>query len=319
MKCSVLVAALAVGVAFAAPVAAEEADWEASEAMKPCFAGGSNAEELAAALKACRELLGSARYGGEDAAMIRYAIIDYQADSASTAEQIEQLASLSRDSLPEKFRYGRDERLARLCYNDKRWQCVIDAMRPDLESTYMAIDGLSMFREAMVETQGAAATETLGSELIQKRGTSAVGYLVRAEARTKSGDKAGAIADLVAAGERLPADNASGMNGVCWTLVTELAAAEKARTYCDKAAAESPLNWLIWDSHGAMNLALKRNANAWADYEQAVRLAPEAASALYGRGLALERLGRDADAEKDKQAAIAIDPDIAKTYKGYGI
>lgn len=272
LKVLVTTLAIAAGMAISAPVAAQNSDWTASDALRPCFVSGEGEDGAAQALAKCRELLGSARYGGEDAAMLRYAIINYQAKSATPDERIEQLSALARDSLPQEYRYGRDAQLAQLCFDEKRWDCVVAAIRPNLESSYMAMDELSIFTDAMIESAGAKQTQALGTELIQKKERSAVGYLLRAEGRVKGGDKAGATEDLVAAGDRLSKDNPAGLNTVCWKLVTELGAAEKARSYCDLAAAGSPLDWAVWDSHGAMNLALKRYSHAWADYELATRL-----------------------------------------------
>ncbi len=319
LKRLITIVAIAAGTVLAPPLAAQDSEWTAGEALKPCFDSGEGEEDVAQALAKCRELLGSARYGGEDAAMLRYAIINYQSMSATPGEKIEQLSALARESLPQEYQYGRDAQLAQLCYEVKRWDCVVAAIRPNLDSSYLTIDELSIFTDAMIQSAGAGSTQALGTELIQKRDKSAVGYLLRAEGRTKGDDKAGAIEDFLAAGDRLPKDNPVGLNTVCWQLVTTLGAAEKARSFCDIAAAGSPLDWAVWDSHGAMNLALKRYTNAWADYELAVRLEPKAAHALYGRGLALERLGQTEAGEKDKQAALAIDPDVAKDYAGYGL
>jgi hypothetical protein len=45
---------------------------------------------------------------------------------------------------------------------------------------------------------------------------------------------------------------------------------------------------------------------------------PNNAPALYGRGVARLRLGEAAGAG-DKQAAAAIDPEVAAQFSGYGI
>ncbi len=319
LKRIIAIVSMATGMAFSSPGAAQATDWEPNEALEPCFTSDGTDEGVAAALAKCRELLGSARYGGEDAAMLRYAIINFESRTLTVDEQVERLTSLTRESLPVNYRYQRDALLAGICYDAKKWACVVDAIRPDLRSNYLAMSELTMFAEAMTETQGVAAVETLASELIQQDTQSAVGYLLRADARKQGGDKAGAAGDLVTAGARMRSDYADGQNHVCWRLVTELGAADKARDACDAAVLANPLNWAVWDSHGAMNLALGENGKAWQSYELAVRLDEKAASALYGRGLAWERYGNPEKAREDKAAALAIDPDVAKDYEGYGI
>jgi tetratricopeptide (TPR) repeat protein len=49
------------------------------------------------------------------------------------------------------------------------------------------------------------------------------------------------------------------------------------------------------------------------DYGKALRIDPKLAVALYGRGLCEKRSGKDDAAQKDMDAALALDPSIAQT------
>jgi len=60
-------------------------------------------------------------------------------------------------------------------------------------------------------------------------------------------------------------------------------------------------------------------APALADYEAALRLRPQMASARFGRGLTQLRLGRQAEGQADLQAAQAAEPAIAADFAKYGL
>lgn len=55
-------------------------------------------------------------------------------------------------------------------------------------------------------------------------------------------------------------------------------------------------------------------ARAIADYNEAIRLDPQDAYPLYGRGLARAALAQVAGSKADIARALAIDPDIAKEF-----
>jgi len=48
------------------------------------------------------------------------------------------------------------------------------------------------------------------------------------------------------------------------------------------------------------------------DYDQALKLEPGLAAALYGRGVAKDQMGDKVGADEDISAARKIDPDIGK-------
>jgi hypothetical protein len=58
---------------------------------------------------------------------------------------------------------------------------------------------------------------------------------------------------------------------------------------------------------------------AIADYDSALRLEPNLASSLYGRGLAKHRIGDAVGGDTDINAAIAINASIIKEFAGYHV
>jgi hypothetical protein len=58
---------------------------------------------------------------------------------------------------------------------------------------------------------------------------------------------------------------------------------------------------------------------AFADYDAAVRGAPNQIGSRYGRGIARLRLGQTAAGQADIAAASARDPNIAARFAGYGV
>jgi tetratricopeptide (TPR) repeat protein len=113
-------------------------------------------------------------------------------------------------------------------------------------------------------------------------------------------------------------------NAACWIraarLRTDLA---RARALCDDAVKRAPEAWGAWDSVGMVALQEKRWQDAWDAYDKAARGQKAAgkedyASALFGRGIAARRLGRNAEGDADIAAAIAADAKVATDYAGYG-
>ena len=54
--------------------------------------------------------------------------------------------------------------------------------------------------------------------------------------------------------------------------------------------------------------------SAFKDYEEAIRLDPQFASAYYNRGLAYHRLGQSERAMQDYEEAVRLDPQYADSY-----
>jgi tetratricopeptide (TPR) repeat protein len=70
---------------------------------------------------------------------------------------------------------------------------------------------------------------------------------------------------------------------------------------------------------GDIYLRLGRYPAAIADFDAALRISPQYAAALYGRGLTKRALGDAAGADADIAAAQRIDPDVARDFEGDGI
>ena len=62
-----------------------------------------------------------------------------------------------------------------------------------------------------------------------------------------------------------------------------------------------------------------RFQDAWNDYDAAVRINPNGASWVYGRGIAALRLGRTEEARADIARAQALAADVTQFYADYGI
>jgi tetratricopeptide (TPR) repeat protein len=94
---------------------------------------------------------------------------------------------------------------------------------------------------------------------------------------------------------------------------------DKARTACDQALWAAPDAPMLLDSRGLLNLKQQRWQAAWNDYGAVLAAMPRAAAALYGRGLAALKLGKEEEGRADLAAATRIRRDIAEEYAGYGL
>jgi tetratricopeptide (TPR) repeat protein len=87
---------------------------------------------------------------------------------------------------------------------------------------------------------------------------------------------------------------------------------------CNEALRLMPGNAATLHSRGFIYLKMTQFDAAVSDYDAALRTEPQAAFALYGRGLARIR-NEDANGESDVSAAKAIQADIADEYARYGV
>ncbi|MBI1213861.1 MAG: tetratricopeptide repeat protein [Alphaproteobacteria bacterium] len=142
-----------------------------------------------------------------------------------------------------------------------------------------------------------------------------------AESSAGGGDLAGGIAaysDAVA----LEPNNATFLARRCWMrarLGRDLGA---ALADCEHALAIEPGADYLLGARGFAHLARKEYSAAISDYDAVLRLTPPGVPAdpyaLFGRGLAKQRLGQGAAAGADLSAARAIDPAVAKEYAAWG-
>ena len=92
----------------------------------------------------------------------------------------------------------------------------------------------------------------------------------------------------------------------------------EARDDCNEAIALDAGDFNAWDSRGLIGLREQDWDGALADYQASLDIEPSA-SAHFGRGIALKRLGDEDQAAEAFAQAAALDPAIAETYAGFGI
>ena len=94
---------------------------------------------------------------------------------------------------------------------------------------------------------------------------------------------------------------------------------ELARDDCTSALRKGPRSSLVFDSRGLVWLQLGNFDKAISDYNDALKLQPKYASALYGLGLAEAKKGLKESSAKNMQAAIDLDPNVAVPYRRIGL
>lgn len=94
----------------------------------------------------------------------------------------------------------------------------------------------------------------------------------------------------------------------------ELEVADRA---CEAALALSK-DPALYTARGFLRLKQGRNAEAWFDFDQALREGA-ADQPLYGLGIASLRLGRTPEGQADLVAALQIEPGVAQTFADWGI
>ncbi len=81
----------------------------------------------------------------------------------------------------------------------------------------------------------------------------------------------------------------------------------------------NPLTAPILESRGLVRLRLGDYDKAIADYDESLKLAPNNAAAMYGRGVAKIRKQKTADGEADLARATALSSTVADEFKRHGI
>jgi tetratricopeptide (TPR) repeat protein len=111
----------------------------------------------------------------------------------------------------------------------------------------------------------------------------------------------------------------SALNGACWSRTLLNRELEKALAECNAAVKLGPNVAQVLDSRGLVHLRLGQNDAAINDYDDALRRRPKADWSLYGRGLAKQRKGQQAEGDADIAAALALTPGLTAEFKRYGI
>ena len=109
------------------------------------------------------------------------------------------------------------------------------------------------------------------------------------------------------------------LNASCWVRATLGVALDAALAMCNEALDIKTNDPNTLDSRCFLRFRLGDYANAIADCDAALKIAPKAASTLYVRGLAESRMGYAEMGNVDIAAARALDSKIADAYSGFGV
>ena len=152
---------------------------------------------------------------------------------------------------------------------------------------------------------------------LEAGGDNAGAFLLRGYVHFELGDYPLAIDDYTRAINLAP-DVASNWNDRCWGRAVWGEQLVEARDDCNEAIALDAGDFNAWDSRGLIGLREQDWHGALADYQASLDIEPSA-SAHFGRGIALKRLGDEDQAAEAFAQAAALDPAIAETYAGFGI
>jgi tetratricopeptide (TPR) repeat protein len=120
---------------------------------------------------------------------------------------------------------------------------------------------------------------------------------------------------------RLNPKLANAFTNRCWVraIIGELQAALVDCNQSLQLQSNNPSDPYIFDRRGFTYLKLGRFEEAISDYNTMIRRVPNYAGSLYGRGIAKIKKGDTTAGNADISAAKAIKPDIAVSFKAYGV
>lgn len=105
------------------------------------------------------------------------------------------------------------------------------------------------------------------------------------------------------------------LNGACFMRAALNVELDRARKECDEANAMVVGRLPDFrDSSALVAFRQGRFQDAWNDWDAAVQVRPDFAGAIYGRGIAARRLGRQAEGDADIKKAQALEPGVAGEY-----
>lgn len=179
-----------------------------------------------------------------------------------------------------------------------------------------------MHGQAVLELDAGRNAEAIPilSAAIDQAGASDVVALLktlRAVAYVKTGKPQLADADLASA--RTIITHPDQLNSIAWILATRNAALPVALSLADAALALDAHSAPFLDTSGVILLQLGRHAEAVRQLDVALAIEPRMAGTLYVRGVARRRLGLTAAGDADLVAARTINPAIDAEYARYGI
>lgn len=140
----------------------------------------------------------------------------------------------------------------------------------------------------------------------------ALPYLVRSSAYEETKQYDLAISDASSAIAIMP-DNAEAWNDRCWTRAVS-GDLQNALPDCQKSLQLAPHDAGVLDSTGFVYLKLKNYPAAVTSYQSALAQNPKLATSLYGKGLAEQAAGNEAQATQDIEAAQRLDANIATEF-----
>ena len=108
------------------------------------------------------------------------------------------------------------------------------------------------------------------------------------------------------------------LNSRCWTRAVWGQQLDLALADCSASIQVSPTAATL-DSRGLVHLRRGEYSDALDDYAAALRKQPELPSSMYGRGIALLRLGRDEEGKADIADATSRRSSIATEFASYGV
>jgi tetratricopeptide (TPR) repeat protein len=163
----------------------------------------------------------------------------------------------------------------------------------------------------------ASALEAYGAA-ISRAPRMAEAYAHRGRVKQRSEDFSGAAADYETA-LSIDAHNADALAGRCWTRLDRGDDVEAARRDAAEAASAEPGMVEAQICLGLTHLRQERWSEARAAFEDAARLAPGDASALYGRGLARKRSGDRRQGDDDIDRAFELDSHVDRRFRAVGV
>lgn len=139
----------------------------------------------------------------------------------------------------------------------------------------------------------------------------------RAAAHTKKGDYEAAIKDIDSILAINPKMTAALMNRC--QLFARQGEFDKGRSSCDEAERLEPNNYFMLLNIGAAYYLEHRYENAIAYYNRSLGLMPGYAPALYSRGVAEAKIGKEQESKADISAAIRAMPNIGAIMSSAGM
>ena len=140
--------------------------------------------------------------------------------------------------------------------------------------------------------------------------------IYRAEAAVELGRLDLAEQDLATVRGQAAGD-ADMLNNLCWVAALKGVLLDQALKDCDAALAVAPNAGHVLDSRARVLLQMGDAARALAAYDAALAARPDFPGARYGRGLALEALGRVDEGRSEKASAVALSPTVVDDFKAY--